>query len=155
MKRFLITFAGVMNLLFADQFTKNLAILKLKGCGSMPIVEGFFDLCYVENFGCAWGMFQGHVWPLAVFGIFSLAVLIWKRSQIFGDSYVIPIMMYAGIAGNVIDRLAYGYVVDFLDFHWHQSHFPCFNLADAFITVSVGLMMISSYVVGNKSGKNS
>ena len=55
-------------------------------------------------------------------------------------------LLYAGILGNVIDRLFRGYVIDMLDFHWGPHHFPCFNLADTFICVSVGLMILGSFL---------
>jgi len=146
MKRFLITFAAVANLVLADAVVKQLAAGYFKGSAAISVIPGFFDLAYVENRGCAWGMFQGSVWPLAVFGIAALAFLVWKRRDIFGDGWVSPILLYAGIVGNLIDRIVRGYVIDMFDFHWGDAyHFPCFNVADSCICIAAGLIIFSSF----------
>ena len=150
-KRFLILFAVVANLVLADAVTKELAAGYLKGSAAVSVIPGLFNLAYVENRGCAWGMFQGQVWPLAVFGILALAFLIWKRKSVFGSGRLLALaepLLYAGIIGNVIDRLFRGYVVDMFDFHWGIHHFPCFNVADSLICIAVGLMLIAS--IGEK-----
>ena len=155
MKRFLILFAVVANLVLADAVTKELAAGYLKGSAAVSVIPNLFNLAYVENRGCAWGMFQGQVWPLAVFGLVALGFLIWKRRSIFTSQTSRPSklpnpgavaepLLYAGIIGNVIDRLFRGYVVDMFDFHWGIHHFPCFNVADSLICISVGLMLLSS-----------
>ena len=152
MKRFLILFAVVANLVLVDAVTKEMARGYLKGAGAsrprvIEVVPNLFNLAYVENRGCAWGMFQGQVWPLAVFGLIALAFLIWKRKSVFGTSRLSLIaepLLYAGIIGNVIDRLFRGYVVDMFDFHRGSHHFPCFNVADSLICIAVGLMLLAS-----------
>lgn len=152
-KRALIIFAAVMNLVLVDAVTKELAAGYLRGSAAVSVIPGFFNLAYVENRGCAWGFFQGHVWPLAVFGIVALAFLVWKRRSVFAPSRLLPggwalvpeCLLYAGIIGNVIDRLFRGHVIDMLDFHWGAHHFPCFNFADTLISVSVTLMLLSSF----------
>ena len=78
MRRFVFSFTVVINLLLLDQVVKAAAIQKLKGAPPLEILP-IFNLAYVENRGCAWGMFQGHVWPLAVFAVLALALLVWKR----------------------------------------------------------------------------
>ena len=84
MKRLLVTVVAVLNLVLADAVAKELAHGLLgpaspEGLHVREVIPGFFNLAYVENRGCAWGMFQGQVWPLAAFGIAALAVLVWKR----------------------------------------------------------------------------
>ena len=153
MKRFLVTFAVVANLLLVDAVVKELAAGLLKGSAAVSVIPGFFDLAYVENRGCAWGMFQGAVWPLAAFGAVALLFLIWKRRAVFGDAWVSPCLMYAGILGNLVDRIWRGYVIDMFDFHWGQYHFPCFNLADAFICIAAGLMILDSFRQDSKKGR--
>ena len=153
MKRFLILFAVVANLVLADAITKELAAGYLRGSAAVSVIPGLFNLAYVENRGCAWGMFQGQVWPLAVFGILALAFLIWKRKSVFGSGRRLSLaepLLYAGIIGNVIDRLFRGYVVDMFDFHWGIHHFPCFNVADSLICISVGLLLLASLFEGRK-----
>ena len=158
MKRFLILFAVVANLVLADAVTKELAAGCLKGAAAVSVIPGFFNLAYVENRGCAWGMFQGQVWPLAVFGLVALAFLIWRRKAVFegretGDgrrgwpwlAAIAEPCLYAGILGNVIDRLFRGYVIDMFDFHRGVHHFPCFNVADSLICIAVGLLLLASF----------
>ena len=144
MKRFFVTFAVVANLLLADAVVKELAAGLLKGAAAVSVIPGLFDLAYVENRGCAWGMCQGAVWPLATFGAVALLFLIWKRRAVFGEAWVSPCLMYAGILGNVVDRIGRGYVIDMFDFHWGVHHFPCFNLADTYICIAAGLLILDS-----------
>lgn len=146
MKRFLVTFAIVANLCLVDAVTKELAAGLLKESAAVSVIPGFLNLAYVENRGCAWGMCQGAVWPLALFGVVALAFLTWKRRAVFGDAWVTPCLLYAGIAGNLIDRVFRGYVIDMIDFHWGASHFPCFNFADTCICVAAGLLVLESFL---------
>ena len=149
MKRLLIAVVAALNLLAVDAVVKEISVARLKGAAAVPVIPGFFDLAYVENRGCAWGMFQGQVWPLAAFALVALALLVWKRESVFGRgrcAAVSEALLYAGIVGNLVDRVFRGYVIDFLDFHWKAAyHFPCFNLADTFITVAAGLMILCSF----------
>ena len=147
-KRFLVVLAAVLNLVLVDAAAKELAAGYLKGAAAFPVIPNVFDLAYVENRGCAWGMFQGQVWPLAIFGLLALGFLVWRRKSVFGPgvaaAWAEP-LLYAGIVGNVIDRLFRGYVIDMFDFHWGVHHFPCFNVADSLICVAVGLLLLSSF----------
>ena len=163
MKRLLIASVAALNLLAVDAVVKEIAVAKLKGVAAVSVVPGFFDLAYVENRGCAWGLFQGHVWPLAAFGVLALAFIVWKRRSLFGDvasktasawlgAFAEP-LVYAGIVGNLVDRVFRGHVVDMLDFHWGASHFPCFNLADTYISVAVGLMLLASILEPSKKNE--
>ena len=116
MRRFLIVFAAVANLVLVDAVSKEIAAALLKGRAAVSVIPGLFSLAYVENRGCAWGMLQGQVWPLAVFGIAALALLVWRRRDVFAAPEGSPRMasvlgavaeplVYAGIIGNVIDRV--------------------------------------------------
>ena len=154
MKRFVFTFAAVMNLLLVDQAVKAAAIAHLKGASPVTVLDGFFNLAYVENRGCAWGLFQGHVWPLAAFAIVAMAFVIWKRRSIFPSGVVgavAEVTLYAGILGNLVDRLWLGYVVDLFDFHWGIHHFPCFNVADVYINIAAGLLILAALFSGKKT----
>jgi len=143
-KRLLVTLAVVVHLVLADAVVKELAAGYLKGSAARSVIDGLFQLAYVENRGCAWGLFQGQVWPLAVFGALMLGVLVWKRRAIFGNAWVAPCLLYAGIVGNLIDRVFRGYVIDMFDFYWKTWHFPCFNLADSYICIAAGLLILCS-----------
>lgn len=152
MRRLILTLVVAIHLVLVDALVKEFAVVRLKDEAAISVIPGFFDLAYVENRGCAWGMFQGQVWPLAVFGLGALVFLIWKRKSIFGIgkiSAVAETILYAGIVGNLIDRVFRGYVVDMFDFYWGTSHFPCFNVADSFICIAAGLMILMSFLQPN------
>ena len=144
LRRIVLFSAAVVNLLLLDQVVKAASISTLMDRPPVEVIPNLFNLAYVENRGCAWGMFQGHVWPLAVFGIAVMGLLIWKRKSVFprgGWGVLSEILLYAGIVGNLVDRLARGYVVDMFDFHWGVHHFPVFNVADSYITVAAALLL--------------
>ena len=147
-------FTAVVHLLLVDAVTKELAVHYLGDGSQTVVVPGLLNLAYVENRGCAWGMLQGQVWPLAAFAAVALAALVWKRREVFMEDAkgwrrtagrFAEWLLYAGILGNFIDRAWRGYVIDFLDFHWGASHFPCFNMADSYITVAVALLVAMSF----------
>ena len=148
LRRIVLFSAAVANLLLVDQFVKAVSISALKDRHPVEVIPNFFNLAYVENRGCAWGMFQGHVWPLAVFAVLAMGLLVWKRKSVFprgGWGVLCEILLYAGILGNLVDRLARGCVVDMFDFHWGVHHFPVFNVADSYITVAAALLLGFSF----------
>lgn len=145
-KRLVLTFAAVMNLALLDQLVKAAAVYSLKGKPPLVVIPNIFDLAYVENRGCAWGMLQGHVWPLAVFGALALALVIWQRKKIFPASKsgaFCEILLYAGIIGNMLDRIYNGFVIDLFHLHWYTHHFPVFNVADICITFAAAILIIT------------
>ncbi len=155
MKRLFVIILAALHIAIIDAITKEFAVHYLKGAPSVVVIPDFFNLTYVENRGCAWGMLQGQVWPLALFAILVLALLLWRRKDFFflegvrwrvRTSLCAEILLYSGILGNLIDRVARGYVVDFFDFHWAESyHFPCFNVADVCISVAATLLIFLSF----------
>ena len=150
MRSALIALVIAAHLVVVDAVVKELAVGCLKGAAAISVIPGLFNLSYVENRGCAWGLFQGHVWPLAAFGILALAFLVWKRQTVFGLpasrlGAVAEPLLYAGAIGNLIDRVFRGHVVDLFDFYWGTSHFPCFNVADTFICISFGLLLLAAF----------
>lgn len=154
----MMTFGVTVNLVLLDALTKEAAIKHLprsaSGYGSpVEIIPNLFDLCYVENRGAAWGMFQGRVSWLAIFAVFAFAAIVWKRKSLFPRNFIgriAEVLLYAGIIGNFLDRIFRSAVIDFFDFHWWSHHFPCFNVADVYITVAAGLLLIFSFVYGDR-----
>ena len=161
MREAVLTIAAVANLTLIDAIVKRIASA-LFSKGAVSAIDGFFNLAYVENRGCAWGMLQGQAWPLAAFGAVALAFIVWKRRTVFAlgpklaksrkakwAMHVAEVLLYSGILGNLIDRVAHGYVIDMFDFHCGASHFPCFNMADSYITVSVAILIACSLFGGD------
>ena len=156
LRRIILFSAAVANLLLVDQIVKAASVSSLRGRPPVEVIPNLFNLAYVENRGCAWGMLQGHVWPLALFAIAAMGLLIWKRRSIFpkGAAGVLAeVLLYAGILGNLVDRIGRGCVVDMFDFHWGVHHFPVFNVADSYITVAAVLLLAFGFF--QKDGKGS
>lgn len=139
--RALFSVAAVV--LTIDQVTKYLALWWLKPKGSVPIFPGVFHLSFVENTGIAFGFFQGHPEILSYVIFASVLCLLcgsWflrnhRRPEQFAYAFIL-----GGAAGNLIDRIRFQHVVDFLDFRvW-----PVFNMADSFITIGVCLFIYFS-----------
>ena len=155
LRRFIMTFAVVTNLILLDQVVKEVSVRCLKPCSSVSVIPGFFNLTYVENRGCAWGMLQNQVWLLIAIALVMLGLLIWRSKWFFPEGKlgkVVQVLLYSGIVGNLWDRVFRGFVVDMFDFYWQIHHFPVFNVADVFISVAAGLLIISS-VFSNKENE--
>jgi len=115
--------------------------------GAIPVVRGFLYLVHVGNTGAAWSMFTGRSVLLAALAAATLvAIFLWRRALGLRDrtAQVCFGLLCGGIIGNLTDRLIYGHVVDFIDFHFGSYVYPTFNLADAGICTGVLLYLIHS-----------
>ena len=135
-----------LGILLSDQALKLWAEQALKLGASIVVVPGFFSLTRVHNTGVAFGMAQGNN---LVTGLLAAGILVWAawmaRSWDWSRRFVqvITAMVAAGAVGNLIDRVRLGYVLDFFDFHYRGWSWPAFNIADACISVGVGLLVLS------------
>ena len=133
----------IIAFIYLDQLSKYLAVIYLKGGESFPIIKNVLHLTYVENEGAAFGMLKDHRWifmiisSVAIIGLFVYLVKNHKASRL---QNVALTMIIAGGIGNMIDRVVLGYVVDFIDFT--LINFAIFNVADSFVCVGVGLLII-------------
>lgn len=129
-----------------DYVTKIWAIDRLKGQPDITVIEGFFDFSYLENRGAAFGIFQGRVYLLAFVTMIIMAVLFVMYQKTKKKTKLLTIstaLILTGAIGNLIDRLRYGFVVDFISWHWKNTYyFPTFNVADICITVGTGLLIL-------------
>lgn len=125
-----------MGVLLIDQITKILVL----SCDTLPVViiPDFFSLSLVFNTGSIWGLGSAYTTLLAFLGVFVLFVLFIfvKKLKSRVDVVAILACLSGGVAGNTLDRLLRGSVVDFLDFYVKNWHWPCFNVADIAITCS-------------------
>jgi len=132
--------------LILDYITKIWALDTLKGKPDITIIKEFFDFSYLENRGAAFGIFQGRVYLLAavtliIIGVFFFYYLRTKKKTLLFT--VSTALILTGALGNLIDRLRYGFVVDFISWHWKDAYyFPTFNVADICITIGTGLLVI-------------
>ncbi len=132
-------------LLAADQVTKYLAILKLKGQNPIVIIENVLELQYLENRGSAFGMLQNQKIFLLFLGVILMSVMIfflWKvpNEKKFIPAHLILTLVIAGGIGNMVDRVRFDFVVDFISFV--LIDFPIFNVADIFIVVGTIMLFV-------------
>lgn len=131
--------------LVLDQATKYLIVTRLPfgsyGPGAhFEIFPGFLNLVHVGNTGAAWSMFSGNSLWLALLAFGTLiAIFIWRHALGLRHAAAQPAfgLLCSGIFGNLVDRLVYGHVIDFLDFHFGSYTYPTFNVADSAICVGV------------------
>jgi signal peptidase II len=129
-----------------DQWTKNLVRARLPRDGFIPVIDGYFDIRYIQNTGAAWGMLEGLSHWLVVFSVVMLVAVIGFRRHLMDHRVISRVALaciIAGIIGNLIDRVRLGFVVDFLHFHAGAYQFPAFNVADASICTGAGLFMLA------------
>ncbi len=115
---------------------------------NIVVIPGYFNLVHVGNTGAAWSLFSGYTWLLAIIGFIALGLIFAFRKQLELEKRNIQFafgLITGGIVGNLLDRIRLGHVVDFLDFHIGDSHFPSFNVADSGITVGVAFYLIFSF----------
>ncbi len=116
--------------------------------GHIEIVPGFFHLVHVGNTGAAWSVLTGRSTLLAFLGLAALTAIFCFRRQLGLGRTVVQVafgLLCGGIAGNLLDRVVYGHVVDFLDFHFGSYIYPTFNVADSAIVGGVALYAILSF----------
>lgn len=146
-----------------DQLTKWWVLSTFELYESVPVIPGFFDLTFVVNTGAAFGMLAGehNQWRQPFFVLVTLVALVvlvaaFRQYRRQGGLYVVAIGLIGGGAlGNLIDRLRFGHVVDFLDFYIKDYHWPAFNAADSAISVGVGLFLLASFMEIGKGEQSS
>ena len=133
-----------------DQLVKYwvTAVLDLRMRGIVGVVPGF-DLAWVENTGVSMGLlradgFAGRWLLVAATLAIAIGVAVWIARETSRIDAIALGMVLGGALGNIVDRVRFGYVVDFFDAHWHGHHFYVFNVADAAITVGVVLLLLRS-----------
>jgi len=137
-------------IVLTDQAAKALVVRSMRLGQSIPIVPGYFDLTFVLNPGAAFSLLATlPEWIRTPFFILvSIAAVIliavYRARHLRGHRLASASLglILGGAVGNLIDRVRYGVVVDFLDVHVHQYHWPVFNVADSAISVGVTLLLL-------------
>ena len=155
----LIWLAVIIVTVFLDQLTKFLTVLHLKPIDTLPIIEDVFHLTYVENTGAAFGMMKDARWvfmitsTLAIIGILGYMIhryYVKKEKLHWAEALSLSLIVGGGI-GNMIDRTMLGYVVDMIDCRF--INFAVFNVADSFVCIGAGLMILYLIVLTVKEIK--
>ncbi len=124
----------ITNVIFLDQLTKFLAVKFLQLNTPVSLINNFLYLTLVHNRGAAFGLFKNQLLMFVLISVFAIALIFFhlkNKKNSFFTSLALS-MILAGAVGNLIDRLRFGYVIDFLDLRvW-----PVFNLADSAITIA-------------------
>ena len=133
-----------------DQWSKYAVGSHLEYGESFSVVS-FFNLVLAHNQGAAFSMLNdAGGWQRWLFTAIAIVASVWivqllrkhQGQKLFCFALA---LILGGALGNLIDRIVYGYVVDFLDFYWNQNHFPAFNLADSAITLGAALLLLESF----------
>ncbi len=139
-----------------DITTKQLALNHLLPHQAMPVTD-FFNLTLAFNKGAAFSFLNSasgwqHYFFISLALVITMVLMRWlyqlKRQEAF-QGFAIALIL-GGAWGNVWDRVVYGYVIDFLDFHINHYHWPIFNIADSAICIGAGLMLLLTFKENNK-----
>ena len=136
---------SVILLILLDQLTKIWAVVRLKDQPAISLICGVFELQYLENRGSAFGMMQGArvFFIISTIVLFLLVCVIYIRipkEKMYLPLRVIAVLFLAGAAGNFIDRVRQGFVVDF--FYFSLINFPIFNVADIYVTTATIALIV-------------
>ncbi len=146
LKRSVLYTVFIAAIVIIDQLSKLLAVKHLMPIAPehVPVIKGLLHLTYVENEGAAFGMLADQRWifilvsTVTIIGL-SVYLYIGKAENLLYEAGVI--MVIAGGIGNMIDRLALGYVIDFFDFAFMR--FAVFNVADSFVCIGAGVLILA------------
>lgn len=127
-----------------DQLTKFYISHQLVLRQKIEVIKNFFYITYVQNTGAAWSIGEGlgGIFVVAAIAITIGIVYYFNKHKVSVFEKLAGMFVIIGAIGNAIDRLVLGYVIDFLDFYIFGYDFPVFNVADIFITVAAGLLIL-------------
>ncbi len=140
-----LDFILLLVLVAGDQITKYLAVIKLKDQPAFNIIDGVLEFNYLENRGAAFGMLQNQKFFFVFVAVIFLGVIIYvlikaPESKKYNSLHILLTMIAGGAIGNMIDRLRFDYVVDFI--YFVLINFPIFNVADIYVTVATVVLVI-------------
>jgi len=153
-KKLVILLGLVVALIALDQWTKQLVHQGFRLGESIPLIDGLLNFTYVRNTGAAFGIlatadpsFRVPFFLLMpIVALIAIGFVFRKLPPQDVRVSTALALVVSGAVGNLIDRVVYGFVIDFVDFHWkNQVHFPAFNVADSAICIGVGLMMLDMF----------
>jgi signal peptidase II len=146
-----IAYVLIITLIFVgDQITKHIVQGSISHEAVIPVIPGFFNLIHTENSGIAFSLFAGasSSWKMVLLIGVSLALLVAvviialkSRDMNWGTGLGLALIL-GGASSNLLDRIRFGQVVDFLDVYYRSYHWPTFNLADSAIVMGAGLLLV-------------
>lgn len=131
-----------------DQIIKIIISNNINYLDSIEVIPGFFNITNVHNTGAAWSILSGKQIILVFVGIcviLGIYLFLIKGKNLTNLEKIIYGMLIGGIIGNIIDRIFFNYVIDYLEFIFGNYHYPVFNFADILIVVSIFALIILSF----------
>jgi len=153
------TVVGVIALIIIDQTSKFIITKYVPLHASLPVIKNFFDLTNIRNTGIAFGLFSENPTRtktilMSSLTFISVIIIVYLLHKIKNSNRLFRIglgLIVSGAFGNLIDRIfRNGGVVDFLDLHWYDLHWPAFNIADSAISAGVCLLLIDTFFAKKK-----
>lgn len=157
----LLYIATISIVLFGDQLSKIIVSSSMQLNNSQTIIPDFFYFTYTQNIGAAWSMLEGHVSLFVIIAcVASIGMVFYftktKKEEVLTRFGLV--LAFSGALGNLIDRIYFGYVRDFLDFVIFGYDFPVFNIADMALFIGVGLIileiLLEEFYHGKKANSN-
>jgi signal peptidase II len=144
--------AAAAGLIALDQWSKAIVAAAMPLYSSRDVVPGFFSLVHTRNPGIAFSLFANSgplvrnvlVPLISVAAVALIIIMLWNSRYTAAKTHAGLSLILAGAVGNLYDRAAHGYVVDFLDFYIGAYHWPAFNVADSCITIGAGLILLDA-----------
>ncbi|MFO8049911.1 MAG: signal peptidase II [Desulfosudaceae bacterium] len=139
-----------------DQLTKYIVVKQMSIYQSITVIPGFFNLTRIHNPGGAFGFMAGQSQGIRALLFIAISLvaagfvlyLYWQTPRRYPWFLTALALIFSGAAGNLIDRVRSGEVVDFLDFYLYQTHWPAFNVADS--AISIGMTVIIIHLIFKK-----
>lgn len=147
----------VFLILLSDRFSKSLIDSRFDLGQPVSVIDGMFNITYVQNTGVAFGLLASLSSPIKVFllclvaAIAAVSVIVYSLRNNPGNKLLqgALALVLAGALGNLYDRALYGYVIDFLEFHARGYYWPSFNIADT--SISIGVMLLAWEMFRNEA----
>jgi len=160
-RKYWVLLVVCFGVLLLDQWTKHLVQERLLLHQTVAMIPGFFNLVHVRNTGGAFGIFGGERGGLGsllfvVVSLIAIGSILFLFVNLREDEKTLSLslsLVLSGAIGNLIDRLGYGEVVDFLDFHLFSYHWPAFNIADSAICIGIGLIVLELLIRDKRKPK--
>lgn len=134
--KYITIFSTALIIVLIDQITKFLVRANLQLKESVPVISNIFHLTYIHNFGAGFGILQQQQWILVFISVVVVGIILYNLDRVKDKEILLQFLVgfiLGGTIGNMVDRISYGFVKDFLDFRiW-----PIFNVADSFVTIGV------------------
>ena len=146
---YLIYIFTILFLTGLDQFSKSLIVSYIDEYSHVDIIKGFFSLTYVRNTGAGFSILEGQQTFLIIITVAAILFFVYmlaKSKQNETLKVISLLLVISGALGNLIDRISYNYVIDFLDFVIFGWDYPVFNVADSFLTIGVILLIINVFL---------